>query len=85
MEFCQEDMIKAASLIWQLMGLQTLVRPFVGQSLEPAIAGRIEGLVSLVAETLVLVFWVPSCEKTRETKGKGEKERYSHLNAEFQK
>ena len=26
-----------------------------------------------------------SCEKKREAKGKGEKERYTHLNAEFQR
>ena len=78
-------MIKAASLIWQLMSLQTLVRPFLGQSLEPTIPGRIEGLVSSVAETLVLVLWLPSSEKRREAKGKGEKERYTYLNAEFQK
>ena len=46
---------------------------------------RIEGLVSSVAETLVLVLWLPSSEKRREAKGKREKERYTHLNAEFQK
>ena len=27
---------------------------------------------------------LPIAEKTREAKGKGEKERYTHLNAEFQ-
>ena len=28
---------------------------------------------------------LPTAEKRRETKGKGEKERYTHLNAEFQR
>ena len=32
-----------------------------------------------------LVLWLLSSEKRREAKGKGEKERYSHLNAEFQR
>lgn len=57
---CQEGMVKAASLIWHLMGIQTLRRPFLGHSLDPAIARRIAGPVRLVAETLVLVSWLLS-------------------------
>lgn len=53
-ELYQDNTVKAAGL----MGLQTVGRPFLGQSLDPAKAGRMAGPASfaLVAETLVSGF-----------------------------
>lgn len=60
LESCQEDVVTTAGLIWHLMGLLPLGRPFLGPSLDPAMARIISGPVSLVAKTLVSGLWLLS-------------------------